>query len=72
MYYYIVKIILVYQIIIIKIYHIYKMRVVFSSFRLSIKKKKTHLHIKKKLWLSNKRFNILKYQNSKYQVFKQS
>lgn len=41
MYYYIVKIILVYQIIIIKIYHIYKMRVVFSSFRLSIKKKKT-------------------------------
>lgn len=71
MYYYIVKIILVYKIIIIKICHIYKMRVVFSSFRLSIKKK-IHLHIKKKLWLSNKRFNILKYQNSKYQVFKQS
>lgn len=70
MYYYIVKIILVYQIIIIKICHIYKMRVVFSSFRLSIKK--NHLRIKRKLWLSNKRFNILKYQNSKYQVFKQS
>lgn len=70
MYYYIVKIILVYQIIIIKICHIYKMRVVFSYFRLSIKK--NHLRIKRKLWLSNKRFNILKYQNSKYQVFKQS
>lgn len=36
--YYIVKITLVYQIIIIKIRHIYKIRVVFSSFRLSIKK----------------------------------